>query len=111
MKTHWLQRAGWFCIPASVPGAIVCLVALAFSLTVFSEVDRYSHPVSHAFHGVFPFFPALFRCSMGLAAGRACIRGWACAAKTAATASLPATKPNRMDNHTLSLKFLTHPLL
>jgi hypothetical protein len=60
MTTNGFQRAGWFCVPASVPGAIVCLVALAFSLTVFSEVDRYSHPVSHAFHGVFPFFSRAF---------------------------------------------------
>jgi hypothetical protein len=40
------KRAGWFPLPASVPGALVCLVALAFCIHVFVAIDRYSHSVS-----------------------------------------------------------------
>ena len=60
MKTIWFKRFGWFHLPASVPGAILCLLAALFCFTVFVAVDRHSHSVSDTLYGVFPFFVCTF---------------------------------------------------
>jgi len=60
MKQNWFKRAGWFYVPISAPGAIVCLSAAAFCITVFRAVDRHSHSVSDTLYGVFPFFVSVF---------------------------------------------------
>lgn len=60
MKTNWFKRCGWFNIPNSVPGAIICLMAALFCLTVFRAVDRHSHSASDTLYGVFPFFVCAF---------------------------------------------------
>jgi hypothetical protein len=60
MKTRWFKRVGWFHVPVSVPGAIACLLAALFCLTVFTAVDRHSHSASDTVYGVFPFFSCAF---------------------------------------------------
>jgi hypothetical protein len=60
MKTNWFKRCGWFNVPSSVPGAIICLLAVLFCLTVFRAVDRHSHSASDTLYGVFPFFVCAF---------------------------------------------------
>lgn len=60
MKTKWFKRLGWFYVPASVPGALLWLVAALFCLTVFQAVDRHSHSASDTLYGVFPFFVCTF---------------------------------------------------
>jgi len=58
--TIWFKRFGWFYIPASVPGALIYVVAGIFCLTVFTAVDRRSHSASDTLYGVFPFFVCAF---------------------------------------------------
>jgi hypothetical protein len=60
MKTSWFKRVSWFYVPVSVPGAILCLVAALFCLTIFQAVDRHSHSASDTLYGVFPFFVCTF---------------------------------------------------
>jgi hypothetical protein len=60
MKTIWFKRVGWFYVPVSFPGAILCLLAVLFCLTVFTAVDRHSHSVSDTLYGIFPFFVGAF---------------------------------------------------
>ncbi len=60
MKNVWFKRIGWFYLPTSVPGAIICLAALAFCVQVFLAVDHKSHSVSDTLYGVFPFFACAF---------------------------------------------------
>jgi hypothetical protein len=60
MKKAWFKRFGWFYVPVSVLGAVVCLLALLFCLTVFRAVDGHSHSVSDTLYGVFPFFVCTF---------------------------------------------------
>jgi hypothetical protein len=60
MNAIWFRRIGWFHIPASVPGAIICLLAAIFCATVFLAVDRHSHSVSDTLYGIFPFFACTF---------------------------------------------------
>jgi hypothetical protein len=60
MKTKWFKRLGWFYIPISAPGFVVCLFAMLFCLTVFAAVDRHSHSASDTLYGVFPFFVCTF---------------------------------------------------
>ncbi len=60
MKIVWFKRVGWFCLPVSVPGAIITLAALVFCVQVFLAVDHRSHSVSDTFYGVFPFFACAF---------------------------------------------------
>jgi hypothetical protein len=60
MKTEWFKRFGWLYVPVSVPGAIVCLLAAVFCLTVFTAVDRHSHSVSDTLYGIFPYFVCVF---------------------------------------------------
>lgn len=60
MKTKWFKRIGWFYLPVSVPGAIVCVLAALFCGTVFKAVDANSHSVSDTLYGVFPFFVSTF---------------------------------------------------
>jgi hypothetical protein len=60
MKTNWFKRIGWFHVPVSIPGAVLCLLAAAFCLTVFQAVDRHSHSASDTLYGIFPFFVCTF---------------------------------------------------
>ena len=60
MKSTWFKRWGWFYVPASVPGVVVCILAATFCVTVFTAVDRHSHSVSDTLYGVFPFFACTF---------------------------------------------------
>jgi hypothetical protein len=60
MKAKWFIRCGWFYLPTSVPGGVVCLLAALFCLTVFRAVDRHSSSVSDTLYGVFPFFGCTF---------------------------------------------------
>ena len=60
MKTKWFSRRGWFYLPASVAGTVLCLLAAIFCATVFFAVDRRSHSVSDTLYGVFPFFVCTF---------------------------------------------------
>jgi hypothetical protein len=60
MKLSWFKRLGWFYVPASIPGAVLCLLAAAFCITVFAAVDRNSHSASDTLYGVFPFFTCTF---------------------------------------------------
>jgi hypothetical protein len=60
MKRQWFKRCGWFHVPVSVPGLVVCLLAALFCLTVLIAVDRHSHSVSDTLYGVFPYFVCTF---------------------------------------------------
>jgi Na+/glutamate symporter len=60
MTSNWFKRIGWFYLPASVAGGIICLLALLFCLTVFTAVDRHSHSASDTLYGIFPFFVCTF---------------------------------------------------
>ena len=60
MKTKWFKRFGWFYVPVSVPGAIICLLAAVFCATVFLAVDRHSHSASDTLYGIFPYFVCAF---------------------------------------------------
>jgi hypothetical protein len=60
MKIKWFKRIGWFHVPVSLAGAIICLFAGLFCLTVFTAVDRHSHSASDTLYGVFPFFICTF---------------------------------------------------
>ena len=60
MKIQWFKRIGWFYVPVSASGAVVCLLAALFCVTVFVAVDRHSHSVSDTLYGVFPFFVCTF---------------------------------------------------
>ena len=60
MKARWFKRIGWFYVPVSVCGALVCVLAALFCVIVFIAVDRHSHSVSDTVYGVFPFFVCTF---------------------------------------------------
>ena len=60
MKANWFKRYGWFHVPVSGPGIVVCLLAVVFCITVFAAVDRHSHSASDTRYGVFPFFVCTF---------------------------------------------------
>jgi len=56
MKALWFKRRGWIYVPAFIPGAMLCLLAILFCLTVLVAVDRHSRSVSDTLYGIFPFF-------------------------------------------------------
>ena len=60
MKLKWFKRIGWFHVPVSLSGLVVCILALVFCVTVFRAIDRHSHSVSDTLYGVFPFFVCTF---------------------------------------------------
>ena len=60
MKARWFKRMGWFYLPVSICGAVVCVLAFLFCATVLMAVDRHSHSVSDTSYGVFPFFVCTF---------------------------------------------------
>jgi hypothetical protein len=60
MKTNWFKRMGWFHLPASVPGAFIALLTLAFCAQVFHAIDRNSHSASDTIYHVFPYFACAF---------------------------------------------------
>jgi hypothetical protein len=60
MKTQWFKRLGWFYLPVSVPGVVICLLATLFCFTVFRAVDRHSHSATDTLYGIFPFFACAF---------------------------------------------------
>ena len=60
MTSNWFKRVGWFYLPVSIAGGIVCLLALGFCFMVFLAVDRHAHSVSDTLYGIFPFFTGTF---------------------------------------------------
>lgn len=60
MKNAWFKSIGWLYVPASIPGGMIALAALAFCVQVFVAVDRRSHSASDTLYGVFPFFACAF---------------------------------------------------
>lgn len=60
MKPNWFSRFGWFYLPTSVAGGLLCLLAIIFCLTVFQAVDRRSHSVTDTLYGIFPYFACTF---------------------------------------------------
>ena len=60
MKIIWFKRFGWFYVPVTVPGAVVCILATLFCVAVFRAIDRHSHSASDTLYGVFPFFVCTF---------------------------------------------------
>lgn len=60
MTQSWFKRFGWFYFPASLPGAVVFLIATLFCINVFVAIDRHSHSASDTLYGVFPFFACTF---------------------------------------------------
>ena len=60
METKPFKRVGWFCVPTSVAGVVLCLLAAGFIATVFLAVDRHSHSASDTLYGVFPFAVCTF---------------------------------------------------
>jgi hypothetical protein len=60
MKYAWFKRFGWFPIPTSAPGAVVCIASGIFCISVFLAIDRHSHSVTDTLYGVFPFFACTF---------------------------------------------------
>ena len=59
-NTSLFTRAGWFCVPGSPLGWLLCAAACGFCVTVFLAVDRHSHSVSDTAYGVFPYFACTF---------------------------------------------------
>ena len=55
MRAYWFKAWGRIYRPISWQGALVTLLALAFSLQVFLAVDRQSHSVSDTLYGIFPY--------------------------------------------------------
>ena len=60
MKKSWFKTWGWIYRPISMPGVILVLLAIAFSVQVFIAVDRESHSVSDTLYGVFPYIVPCF---------------------------------------------------
>ncbi|HEX4265488.1 MAG TPA: hypothetical protein VH597_14225 [Verrucomicrobiae bacterium] len=60
MSLKWFKQWGWLYLPASVPGMIIFLGLLAFSIQVFIAAARHSHSASDTLSGVFPFFTCAF---------------------------------------------------
>jgi hypothetical protein len=55
MKMKLFTRVGWFCVPSSILGFVVCALAAFFCMTVFVAIDRHSHSASDTLYGVFPY--------------------------------------------------------
>ena len=51
----WFRPAGMLFIPASVPGWVITILAVAFCAQVFWFVDSRSRSISDTLYGVFPF--------------------------------------------------------
>jgi hypothetical protein len=60
MRLNWFKQWGWLYLPASVPGVVIFLAAVAFCVSVFLVIDRHAHSVSDTLYGVFPFFACAF---------------------------------------------------
>jgi drug/metabolite transporter (DMT)-like permease len=60
MKHKLFTRVGWFCVPSSIVGAVLCALAAVFCATVFVAIDRHSHSASDTLYGVFPYFVCTF---------------------------------------------------
>ena len=60
MKSSPFTRVGWFYLPCSLAGAVLCFLAAGFCATVFVAVDRHSHSASDTLHGVYPYFATTF---------------------------------------------------
>lgn len=56
----WFRRAGWIHIPASWPGALATILALAFCAQTTVAVDRRSHSASDTLYNAFPFIACTF---------------------------------------------------
>ncbi len=55
MNRTLFTRKGWFCVPSSILGLVICAVAAAFCVNVFIAVDRHSHSASDTLYGIFPY--------------------------------------------------------
>ena len=55
MQRTWFRPWGWVYRPASVPGAILVVLAAVFCIQVFLAVDRHSHSGSDTLYGIFPY--------------------------------------------------------
>lgn len=60
MKPIWFTRVGWFYLPTSLAGLVLCLPAAMFCVTVFIAVDHHSHSASDTLYGIFPYFACTF---------------------------------------------------
>jgi hypothetical protein len=60
IRLKWFNQWGWFYLPASIPGTLICLAFTAFCIQVFLAIDHKSHSVSDTLYGVFPFFTCAF---------------------------------------------------
>lgn len=60
MKSPLFTRFGWFYLPCSAAGGVLCALAAGFCATVFIAVDRRSHSASDTLYGVYPFFVTTF---------------------------------------------------
>jgi len=60
MTAEWFKKAGWIYVPASVIGAVITTLTVAFCVTVFIAIDRNSHSVSDTLYGIFPYFVSAF---------------------------------------------------
>lgn len=60
MKTQWFKKTGWIYFPASLTGALISLLTIAFCVTVFIAIDRNSHSNSDTLYGIFPYFVSAF---------------------------------------------------
>lgn len=55
MATHCFKKTGWIYIPVSFAGAVITLLAVAFSVTVFIAVHQSSHAVTDTCFHTFPY--------------------------------------------------------
>ena len=60
MKYPWFKKIGWFYFPVSVPGVIVLVMFLVFSVQVYMAIDRHAHSTSDTLYGIFPFVVPAF---------------------------------------------------
>jgi hypothetical protein len=60
MRSSLFTRVGWFYLPCSIGGGVLCLLAAVYCATVFVAVDRHSHSVSDTLNGIYPSFVTTF---------------------------------------------------
>lgn len=56
MRLNWFKEWGWLYRPVALPGWLALILTVAFSVQVFTAVDRHSHSVSDTLYGIFPFW-------------------------------------------------------
>ena len=53
---RWFKPLGILCVPVSLMGWLICLLAVAFCGQVLWTIYRHSHSASDTLYGVFPFW-------------------------------------------------------